>query len=230
MIFSCVDTKFSTTKREFKGGRYVNVKKKNYTTCKWDTQKILNQNNRGVRDRDVMRVRNNQIDTEHHRILQLASREISPELLAGVIARNTQFSSTFSNISSQESLNNLTNFSESVNKTVDKLNKRQGGFIWSRQDITQLQSIPDTVYVKTKQPEIYTKRKTVSVGGFVCGIIGFILSGIIFGPIALVLGIVGLRKVKKQPNKYKGKGFAIASLILGIVDIIGVFIAIAILL
>jgi hypothetical protein len=39
--------------------------------------------------------------------------------------------------------------------------------------------------------------------------------------LGLVFGIKSLRKIKRNPELYKGKGFAIASIVLGVLGIVG---------
>jgi hypothetical protein len=58
-----------------------------------------------------------------------------------------------------------------------------------------------------------------------CGIMGLLLLFTTFFPFlmgtaAVVLGILGLRQIRKEPSRWKGKGFAIAGLITGILTII----------
>ena len=43
----------------------------------------------------------------------------------------------------------------------------------------------------------------------------FVLIGVLLAPIAVVLGIVAIRKASKQPHVYGGKGFAIAGIAAG---------------
>jgi hypothetical protein len=60
-----------------------------------------------------------------------------------------------------------------------------------------------------------------SIAGFVTGLSSLILSASLLGLAAAIVGIVlsylGLKRIRANPNKYKGKGLAKAGLILGIV-------------
>ena len=51
----------------------------------------------------------------------------------------------------------------------------------------------------------------------VLGILGFLtaflLIGLLFAPVGLILGIVALAKIKKKPHFYGGQGFAIAGIV-----------------
>jgi prolipoprotein diacylglyceryltransferase len=61
-------------------------------------------------------------------------------------------------------------------------------------------------------------RKTEKMGlvGFILSFFGIIpLIGIPFGILAIIFGAKSLTKIKRNPEKYKGKGFAIASIAIG---------------
>ena len=99
------------------------------------------------------------------------------------------------------------------------------------------------------EPQIVSKEKTIkqritglfnkylkkangdwdifSILGFAFGVVGLIFLPIIFGIAALVLSIIGL---KKTSNGQKGKGFAIAGLILGILEVLIIFLLFGLLL
>lgn len=55
----------------------------------------------------------------------------------------------------------------------------------------------------------------LAVTGFVLALVGIVLLGIVLWPIALVLGFISYRRINARPDVYKGKGFAIAALVLG---------------
>ena len=75
-----------------------------------------------------------------------------------------------------------------------------------------------------------TKTHGLAIVGFVSSILGLLVAGIILGALAVIFGGIGLGKINSQADKYKGKGLAIASIIIGVIDIIGALILIAILL
>ena len=56
-----------------------------------------------------------------------------------------------------------------------------------------------------------TNRKVegLSLTSMILGILGF-------GPLPLIFGAIGLSKINKNPEKWSGKGFALAGLVLGI--------------
>ena len=58
----------------------------------------------------------------------------------------------------------------------------------------------------------------LSIAGFVVSLVGLIVFGIIMGPIGLGLSIPGL--VQTMKGTKRGKGFAIAGLVISIIDIV----------
>lgn len=74
-----------------------------------------------------------------------------------------------------------------------------------------------------------TKYHWASITSFVFGVLG-ILSPIVFGLIALTLGLVSLSAIKHNEDRYKGRGYAIAGLVLGAFWIFIVFLLFALIL
>ena len=60
----------------------------------------------------------------------------------------------------------------------------------------------------------------------VLALIGFItaITGMGCGIISLILSIIGLSQINKEPNRYNGKGLAIAGIIISAASIIYVFV------
>jgi len=65
----------------------------------------------------------------------------------------------------------------------------------------------------------------MAVAGFVCGIVGLFVFGIVLGPLAIVFSAIGLSKSNKEGRPLRG--LAIAGLVLGIVGVIGWAIVVA---
>jgi len=74
------------------------------------------------------------------------------------------------------------------------------------------------------------KTNGSALTGFILSLIGLIFFGFILGVLAIIFSAIGLGKINKDSSKWKGKGLAIAGLIIGIVDIIGWLILLAFLL
>lgn len=64
------------------------------------------------------------------------------------------------------------------------------------------------------------KTSGIAIGGFVCSLIGFWVFGVVLGIVAISLGAAALNHMKTFPEE-KGKGLAIAAIVIGIIDIIG---------
>ena len=65
----------------------------------------------------------------------------------------------------------------------------------------------------------------MAVAGFVCGVVGLLVAGVILGPLAVVFSAIGMSKSKKEGRPLKG--LAVAGLVLGIVATVGALIVIA---
>tara|TARA_B100000035_G_scaffold86517_1_gene72682 strand:- start:738 stop:1334 length:597 start_codon:yes stop_codon:yes gene_type:complete len=74
------------------------------------------------------------------------------------------------------------------------------------------QSIEEEV----KEPELHWAALT----GMICGILGLLVAGFILGTLGIIFGGIGLNKINKNPDKYKGKGMAVTGIVTGIVGII----------
>jgi hypothetical protein len=71
------------------------------------------------------------------------------------------------------------------------------------------------------------KAEGLGVAGFILSLVGLFIFGLPFGLTALIFGSISLNKIRTNRQKYSGKGFAITSIILGILDIVGVLIVLA---
>lgn len=63
------------------------------------------------------------------------------------------------------------------------------------------------------------KTNMVALWAMICGIVGVFCCQIILGPLALILGIVALSQIKKNPHE-KGSGMAITGIVLGILALL----------
>ena len=64
------------------------------------------------------------------------------------------------------------------------------------------------------------KTEGLGLAGFISGVVGLFVASIPLGIVAVVFGIISLSKIKRNPQRFKGKGFSIASIVLGFIDII----------
>ena len=79
---------------------------------------------------------------------------------------------------------------------------------------------PDTIYhIYDKQP-VVKKVHWSAITSFVLGLISFPAGGIVFG-------IIGIITITSNPEKFKGKGWAIAGILLSIVWIVAIIMLIS---
>lgn len=71
-----------------------------------------------------------------------------------------------------------------------------------------------------KQPE-KQKDKSFAIASFVCGLLIWVpLFNAILGIMAVILGVLAIKRVKKYPELYGGQGLALTGIILGTISII----------
>ncbi len=85
----------------------------------------------------------------------------------------------------------------------------------------------DTFIPIASPQENSPKIEGLGLAGMIVGLVGLFILGIPCGIVAIVFGAISLAKIKIHPEKFKGKGFAIASLVLGIVDVVVLLILLA---
>lgn len=91
---------------------------------------------------------------------------------------------------------------------------------------------PTDTYIPNQTNSTYKnisvlETELVGVTGFISALVGLFIAPIPLGLIAVIFGSISLLKIKKQPQRYKGKIFAIASIILGIIDVVAIIIIVA---
>ena len=71
-------------------------------------------------------------------------------------------------------------------------------------------------------PDYYAPKRlsTLALLSFIFGVLSIFILGLPFGVAAVVLGILGIVQIEKNPSMYKGKGFAIIGLIIGIIAVV----------
>ena len=67
----------------------------------------------------------------------------------------------------------------------------------------------------------------MAIASLVCGLVGLLIFGFVLGPLAIIFGAVGIGKANKLGGK--GKGMAIAGLIIGAVDVLLIIVFLALL-
>ena len=66
----------------------------------------------------------------------------------------------------------------------------------------------------------------MAVAAFVVSLVGLACAGIVLGPVAIVLASIALNNMKRT-GITRGKGLAVAGLVIGIVDLLFFFVFIA---
>ncbi|WSQ14473.1 DUF4190 domain-containing protein [Streptomyces sp. NBC_01231] len=82
-----------------------------------------------------------------------------------------------------------------------------------------------TSYGSSPAASSRSRTNGLAVASLICGIIGLLFFNMVLGPVAIVLGAVGLR----QAGAKGGAGMAKAGIVLGILDLVvfGVLLALA---
>ena len=110
-------------------------------------------------------------------------------------------------------------FSEAAKITSEKMDKMNMGF--------RPKALQVVVQTQNETKIIPPRMEPLGIIGMISAIIGIFIAGILLGAAAVTLGIIGINKFAKHPGMFKGRGFAIVAIILGIIDIIGAIIYIA---
>ncbi len=63
------------------------------------------------------------------------------------------------------------------------------------------------------------KSEGLGITGFIASLVGLFVASIPLGLIAVVFGSISLSKIQRYPKMYRGRGLAIASIIIGTIDI-----------
>ena len=84
------------------------------------------------------------------------------------------------------------------------------------------------VYVsRPAQDNMPPKMEGLGLTGFIASLVGLFIGGIPLGLIGVIFGGISLSKIKRNPARYRGRGIAIASIIIGFVDIVGAIVVLS---
>lgn len=93
--------------------------------------------------------------------------------------------------------------------------------------ITKVSSYEQQSDINSQKNQYKKKTETLSLLSFIFSIVGFFAFSILLGPAAFIMGLAGINKIVKEPQSWKGKGFAIAGIIIGLIDTIAILIILA---
>jgi Domain of unknown function (DUF4190) len=154
--------------------------------------------------------RDNPLGLMHRNIKDAEPLTFHPDTLKSKVPKETPSKVRFAKIK-------LKNGKEETGKII-----YQSGDTLSYKPVAE-QGITRTVSMNQVEKILPDTRKTEKLGlaGFILSILGLIpILGIPFAIMAFIFGVRSLRKIKKNPEKYKGKGLAMASKIIGAVEIL----------
>lgn len=60
-----------------------------------------------------------------------------------------------------------------------------------------------------------------AIAGFVCAVVGLIVAGIILGALGIIFSAIALKRIREGRGGSRGRGLAIAGLVIGIVAVVG---------
>ena len=65
-------------------------------------------------------------------------------------------------------------------------------------------------------PRIQQKNDGFAIASLVCSLVGLCVAGMILGILGIIFGAISIKRINERPYELKGKGMAIAGLIIGI--------------
>ena len=116
---------------------------------------------------------------------------------------------------------------DNLNGAIYVLNKNDVLMIQYANGTKDIMTITNQAPQKNQQismEETVTVNHPLAAPALICSLIGWLFFGI-GSLLGIIFGAIALNKIKQNPNKFKGKGMALAGLIIGIVAIfIGIII------
>ncbi|MBE7076296.1 MAG: DUF4190 domain-containing protein [Clostridiales bacterium] len=101
---------------------------------------------------------------------------------------------------------------------TDKFCKECGAEIKKTAEVVD--PVAETENTQVESNEVQTKKFSgKAIAGFVLSLAGIVFAGMICGIIGLILSSIALKNIKNNEN-LRGKGLAIAGLVISIIDIV----------
>jgi hypothetical protein len=86
--------------------------------------------------------------------------------------------------------------------------------------ITQQKAPKDTIK-KNVETAAEKKDKVFAITALVCGLLFWVpLFNILLGALAILFGVLAIRRARENPERYGGQGMAVAGMILGIISVV----------
>jgi hypothetical protein len=218
-IISCTTSQFSSTERSYKNGHAV-YKNKHQKEVRLDHARKVNNHKQkeeisALADDSRVNSTRSMGPTDKEVILASSSDDLLIINIDPVTINNALPEPDRKNrIEKPDELivANTTGNQSSINP--DTIVKKQDTSNYARETVNQPNQPP-------------RKIEGLGVAGTITGIVGLFIAGIPLGIVSLIFGFVCIAKVKRNPKKRMGKGFGIAAIILGVVDIVGAMIVLS---
>jgi hypothetical protein len=95
-----------------------------------------------------------------------------------------------------------------ANAKVEKLNQKI------------LKKLSKNDFVLSEDELVIKKTEPLGIVSLISGVVGLLIIPLLFGTTAIIFSAVSISKINKNPQKYKGMGWAIAGLILGLINVV----------
>jgi Domain of unknown function (DUF4190) len=202
LLISCQRSQFATTTRTYKNGRAVYVKH-----YRLESRRV----SQGISSRK--QVKSDDLQSNHFSASRI---EQTPE-----ISRMEPVASQLSEqLIASTAIEPILALVKEKSK-VSTANQRLARNVNLHQDTIGKENKTQTGVQGTSSAD-NRKMEKHGLTGFILSIFGLIpIVGLPLAILGLVFGIKSLRKIKRNPELYKGKGFAIASIVLGVLGIVG---------
>lgn len=202
LLISCQRSQFATTTRTYRKGRVIYVK--NYHIESRKVSKEIS-NRKQVKNDNLQSCNFSGSRTK----LMLEIFRVTP--VVGELSENLIASTATEPILTLVKEKNET--SSASQRIIRNVSEYQD-------TIARKDQIPSGV--NETHPADNRKIEKYGLSGFILSILGLVpLLGLPLAILGLVFGIKSLRKIKRNSTLYKCKGFAIASIILGVLGIVG---------
>jgi hypothetical protein len=106
------------------------------------------------------------------------------------------------------------------NVNVIKYSNGTNDYFTSNDYIPSVQSSDNNFSADNRFAVDTRKSHGLAIAGFVTSLAGLFIFSIPLGILSVVFGAVSLGKIRRSPSRFKGKGLAIAAIIIGLVDIV----------
>jgi hypothetical protein len=89
--------------------------------------------------------------------------------------------------------------------------------------------VVDVTYTPAFSPQNNLPQQTqgLAVAGFISSVVGLFIASIPLGLLAIIFGGISLKKIRRSQGRLRGRGLAIAGIVIGIIDVVVMIILLA---